>query len=68
MAAALMPHWMQVVARFNPVDWALEMSRAAMAEHADWWSVFSHGSWLVRLAAAAVWLSMRTFRSYQKFV
>jgi ABC-2 type transport system permease protein len=68
MATTLMPHWMQVVARFNPVNWALEAGRAAMAAHADWWSAFSHGSWLVLLSAAAVWLSMRTFRSYQKSV
>lgn len=68
MATTLMPHWMQVVARFNPVNWALEAGRAAMSAHADRWSVFSHGSWLVLLSAGAVWLSMRTFRSYQKSV
>ncbi|QMU69061.1 ABC transporter permease [Streptacidiphilus sp. P02-A3a] len=68
MAPALMPHWMQVVARFNPVNWALEAGRAAMAAEPDWWSVFSHGSWTLLLAAFAVWLSLRTFRSYQKSV
>jgi ABC-2 type transport system permease protein len=68
MATTLMPHWMQVVARFNPVNWALEAGRAAMSAHADWWSVLSHGGWLVLLAVAAVWLSLRTFRSYQKSV
>ncbi|MBC3841664.1 ABC transporter permease [Streptacidiphilus sp. 4-A2] len=68
MAPALMPHWMQVVARFNPVNWALEAGRAAMAARPDWWSVFSHGSWTLLLAAFAVWLSLRTFRSYQKSV
>ncbi|MEZ0067497.1 ABC-2 type transport system permease protein [Streptacidiphilus sp. MAP12-20] len=68
MTTGLMPHWMQVVARFNPVNWALEAGRAAMSEHADWWSVLSHGGWLVLLAAGAIWLSMRTFRSYQKSV
>jgi ABC-2 type transport system permease protein len=68
MAPALMPHWMRVVARFNPVNWALEASRAAMAAHADWWSVLSHGGWLLILAVCAVTLSLRTFRSYQKSV
>ena len=68
MAPALMPHWMQVVARFNPVNWALEAGRAAMGAQPDWWSVFSHGSWTLLLAAFAVWLSLRTFRSYQNSV
>ncbi|TDU02860.1 ABC-2 type transport system permease protein [Streptomyces sp. 846.5] len=68
MPPALMPHWMQVVARFNPVNWALECSRAAMSAHPDRWSVLSHGGWTLLLAAFAVWLSLRTFRSYQKSV
>jgi ABC-2 type transport system permease protein len=68
MATTLMPHWMQVVARFNPVNWALECGRAAMAAHPDWWSVLSHGGWTLLLAAIAVWLSLRTFRSYQRSV
>ena len=68
MAPALMPHWMQVVARFNPVNWALEAGRSAMAAQPDWWSVFSHSSWTLLLAAFAVWLSLRTFRSYQRSV
>lgn len=68
MPPALMPHWMQVVARFNPVNWALETGRAAMSAHPHWWSVLSHGGWTLLLAAFAVWLSLRTFRSYQKSV
>ena len=68
MAPALMPHWMQVVARFNPVNWALEAGRSAMVAKPDWWSVLSHGSWTLLLAAFAVWLSLRTFRSYQRSV
>ena len=68
MAPALMPHWMQLVARFNPVNWALEAGRSAMAAKPDWWSVLSHGGWTLLLAAFAVWLSLRTFRSYQRSV
>jgi ABC-2 type transport system permease protein len=47
---------------------ALQAGRAAMAARPDWWSVFSHGSRMLLLAAFAVWLSLRTFRSYQKSV
>lgn len=39
-----------------------------MAAHPDWWSVLSHGGWTLLLAGFAVWLSLRTFRSYQKSV
>ena len=68
MPPALMPHWIQVIARFNPVNWTLETGRAVTGAHTDWWSVLSHGGWLALLAATAVWLSIRTFRSYQKSV
>lgn len=68
MPPSLMPHWIAVAARFNPVNWALAAGRAVTSGGTDWWSVASHGGWLVLLAAAAVWLSVRTFRSYQKSV
>ena len=30
-----MPHWMQVAARFNPVDWGVGLARGRAAGH-DW--------------------------------
>ncbi len=68
MTPGLMPHWMRTAARFNPVNWSLEAGRAAMSARPDWWSVLSHGGWLLALAVGAVWLSTRTFRSYQRSV
>jgi ABC-2 type transport system permease protein len=68
MAPALMPSWMRHVADANPVNWALISGRAAMAAHPHWNDVLSRGGALLALAAAAVWLSTRTFRSYQKSV
>ncbi len=32
----LMPEWMQTVARFNPVNWAVEVGRQTLAESVDW--------------------------------
>ena len=32
----LMPGWMQTVAAFNPVDWAIEAGRSATAANPDW--------------------------------
>jgi ABC-2 type transport system permease protein len=68
MARGLMPHWMQVVAGFNPVSWALSASRAALVRHADWAAVARYGAPLLALAALLVWLSTRTFRAYQESV
>jgi ABC-2 type transport system permease protein len=68
MAPALMPSWMRHVADFNPVNWALIVGRSAMAADPDTGAVLSRGGALLALAAAAVWLSTRTFRSYQKSV
>lgn len=68
MAKDLMPRWMQHVAAANPVNWSLDASRGALAASPDWRIALEHGSWLLVLAAAMVWLSTLTFRSYQKSV
>ncbi|NEA55745.1 ABC transporter permease [Streptomyces sp. SID13666] len=68
MAVTLMPSWMRHIADFNPVNWALVAGRSAMATDPDWGSVLSRGGALLALAVAAVWLSTRTFRAYQKSV
>ncbi|WP_344440718.1 ABC transporter permease [Kitasatospora nipponensis] len=68
LPTAMMPHWMQRVARFNPMNWALESARAVMRPSPDWWSAGTHGGWLLALAVVAVVLSLRTFRAYQRSV
>jgi len=68
MARGLMPGWMQTVSSYNPVTWALDASRAALSEHPDWHVVWTRCSGLLALAALMVWLSVRTFRAYQKSV
>jgi ABC-2 type transport system permease protein len=68
MAVTLMPSWMRHIAAFNPVNWALVAGRSAMAADPDWGLVLSRGGALLALAVAAVWLSTRTFRAYQKSV
>jgi ABC-2 type transport system permease protein len=68
MAPALMPGWMRHVADFNPVNWALVAGRSGMAADPDLGVVLGRGGALLALAVAAVWLSTRTFRSYQKSV
>lgn len=68
MAEDLMPTWMRNLASANPVGWALDAGRGALAESPDWGTVFASAGGLLVLAIAAVWLSSWTFRSYQKSV
>ncbi|GAA2647385.1 ABC transporter permease [Streptomyces vastus] len=68
MAPSQMPGWMRRIADFNPLDWAMVAGRSAMAENPDWGDVLTRGGALLALAVAAVWLSTRTFRAYQRSV
>ncbi|MER7004967.1 ABC transporter permease [Dactylosporangium sp. NPDC000555] len=68
IAPGLMPGWMQAVARGNPVNWALETCRSALAGAVDWPRSLTYGGGLLVLAAALVYLSGRTFRAYQRSV
>jgi ABC-2 type transport system permease protein len=66
MARTLMPSWMQHVAAGNPLTWAIEAGRSALARHPDWGLIGWRSLWLVLLAAAAMALASGSFRSYQK--
>lgn len=66
MSQSLMPHWMQRVALFNPVNWAAQAGRAALSESIDWSVVLTHVGYLFAFAIAAAWLATRAFRSYQR--
>ncbi|MBA2812467.1 ABC transporter permease [Streptomyces sp. KM273126] len=68
MAEDRMPSWMRHIADFNPLNWAMVAGRSALSEQPDWSEVAVRGGALLALAVAAVWLSIRTFRSYQRSV
>ncbi|MET8951768.1 ABC transporter permease [Streptomyces sp. NPDC004393] len=68
MAPSQMPTWIRHIADFNPLDWAMVAGRSAMSAHPDWGDVLGRGGALLGLAIAAVWLSIGTFRSYQRSV
>ncbi|MGW7819413.1 ABC transporter permease [Streptomyces puniciscabiei] len=68
MAPSQMPGWIRHIADFNPLDWAMVAGRSALTEHPDLGDVLGRGGALLALAVAAVWLSIRTFRSYQRSV
>jgi ABC-2 type transport system permease protein len=64
----LMPEWMQTVARFNPVNWAVEVGRQTLSETVDWQFVGVRLAGLLALTLVCAWLSIRAFRAYQRSV
>jgi ABC-2 type transport system permease protein len=65
MAGNLLPGWIQDVARFNPVNWAVVASRAAGS---DWSLVGTRAAFLAVLMLACGVLATRAFRVYQRAV
>jgi ABC-2 type transport system permease protein len=68
MDTSLSPDWVQHVARYNPVDWAVVASRESLFSDTDWGAVWPRLVALVALAIAMAWLGTRAFRSYQRSV
>jgi ABC-2 type transport system permease protein len=65
---ALAPEWIQTVARFNPVNWAVEAGRDALTASPDWSFVVPRIVGLFVLALLATGWATRTFRSYQRSI
>ena len=66
MPVALLPHWVEATARFNPLTWATEIARTAMSTSLDGGVVASRGLLLVASAAVTYAWSVAAMRTYQK--
>ncbi len=66
MPLALAPDWIQVVARFNPVNWAIEAGREVLLASPDWSIVLPRVGGLALVAIACIVLATRAFVSYQR--
>lgn len=66
MANALMPDWMQMVARFNPVNWSIEAGRGALQGDGDALVILTRLGYLAAFAIVSAWIATRAFRSYQR--
>ena len=66
MATSLAPGWVGHVARYNPVDWAVVVSRQALSASVEWGTVWPRLGLLAALAATMAWLATRAFGSYQR--
>jgi ABC-2 type transport system permease protein len=68
MDTGLSPGWVQHVARYNPVDWAVVASRQALSAGTAWGAVWPRLGLLVALAVTMAWLGTRAFGSYQRSI
>jgi ABC-2 type transport system permease protein len=68
MQQSLVPGWIQAVARYNPVNWAVQAGREALGASVDWGLVLTRGGWLLAFTVAAAWLATGAFRAYQRSV
>jgi ABC-2 type transport system permease protein len=68
LAANLIPTWMQHVADFNPVNWAVVAGRSAVSANADWGLIAARAGFLVALLGLSVAFATRAFQSYQRSV
>jgi ABC-2 type transport system permease protein len=68
VGTALMPGWIQGIARFNPVNWGVQAARNALVFGSDWGPT---GVYLLLLLAAGMATSLFAtwcFRSYQQSI
>lgn len=68
MDRSLLPGWVRGVAAVNPVNWALDASRAALTQGAAWGPVGRGLAALAVLTLAAAVVAVRAFRAYQRSI
>ncbi|HEY5198662.1 MAG TPA: ABC transporter permease [Solirubrobacteraceae bacterium] len=66
MQKSLMPSWIQTVARFNPVNWAVVAGRSAATANTDWTLVATRIGLLAALALTCAAFATRAFTHYQR--
>lgn len=65
MSAALMPDWVRAISTVNPVNWAVQAARQAVAG-ADWSVVWINCGLLVLVVLAASTFATRAFCAYRR--
>ena len=63
--ASSIPGWVRTIARFNPVNWAVEAGRSATSHGTDWSLVLTRVGLLSVLLVASGTLATMAFRAYQ---
>jgi ABC-2 type transport system permease protein len=68
MQKDLMPGWMQSVADYNPLNWAVEAGRDAVTANPDWGAIAGKCGLLLAFLVLCGSFAMRAFRTYQRSV
>ena len=68
MPGDLTPGWVGDVARYNPVNWAIEAGREALSADPDWSDVGAYAGLLALAALLCGWLATRALRAYQRSI
>lgn len=68
MQPNLVPGWIAAIARYNPVNWAVEAGRGAVAMQVHWGTVGSFVLFLLASVAVCGVVATRAFRSYQRSI
>jgi ABC-2 type transport system permease protein len=66
IAKELMPDWMQVASRFNPVNWAVGAAREPVLTDTDWAASVLYLGYLLAFSLATAAFATWAFRSYQR--
>jgi ABC-2 type transport system permease protein len=66
MQQSLVPAWIRTVAKFNPVNWAVEAGRSAAMGKIDWGLVGSRVGLLAILVLVCATFATRAFGTYQR--
>jgi ABC-2 type transport system permease protein len=66
MQQSLVPSWIREIAKFNPVNWAVEAGPSAAMKQINWGLVAGRIGLLVALAVIAAGLATRAFTVYQR--
>jgi ABC-2 type transport system permease protein len=66
MQQSLVPGWIETIARFNPVNWAVEAGRSAAMSDIDWGLVASRVGLLTALLIVCAAFATRAFGTYQR--
>jgi ABC-2 type transport system permease protein len=68
MQQSLLPSWLGWIAKFNPVNWAVEAGRSAVGSTPDWGLIATRTGLLALLLLASAAFATRAFTTYQRSI
>ena len=63
-----MPHWIEQLSRFNPVNWGVQAARNAIVSGGHWGATGGYLLFLLAATAATSLFATWCFRAYQRSI